>query len=70
MNKKEESSWWIKISTKNPAYIYYFGDFDSYWEAKKHKIGYIEDLRKEKAKIINIEVKRCKPQTLIIPLDA
>ena len=61
--------WWIRISTRNPAYIYYFGDFSSYWEAKAHKDGYIEDLTKEKAELINIEVKQCKPSKLTIPLD-
>ena len=69
MKKEEQSNWWIRISTRNPDYIYYFGDFESYWEAKKYKIGYIEDLNEEKAKIVNIEVKQCKPQRLTIPLD-
>ena len=69
MNKKEESNWWIKISTRNPSYIYYFGSFDSYLEAKKYKLGYIEDLREERAKIVDIEVKQYKPQKLIIPLE-
>ena len=70
MNKKaEESSWWIKISTRNPDYIYYFGDFENYWEAKRHIIGYMEDLKSEKAKIEDIQVKQCKPQKLTIGLS-
>ena len=70
MNNKKQSNWWIKISTRNPDYIYYFGDFDSYWEAKKHKLGYIRDLKEEKAKIVNIEIKQCQPQRLTISLDS
>lgn len=69
MNKEIQSEWWIRISTRNPDYIYYFGGFNSYWEAKENKIGYIKDLKQEKAKIVNVEVKQCKPQKLTIPLD-
>ena len=70
MNKKtKEPGWWIKISTKNPDYIYYFGEFNSYWEAKRHKMGYIKDLKEEKAKIKDIQVKQCKPQKFTICLS-
>ena len=70
MKKKKESNWWIRISTRNPGYIYYFGSFDSYWEAKDYKLGYIEDLEKEETRIVNIEIKQCKPQKLTISLDS
>jgi len=69
MNRKNQTNWWIRISTRNPDYIYYFGDFSSYWEAKKHKLGYIKDLKEERAEITNIEVKQCQPSKLTIPLN-
>ena len=67
MNQKiqiQEFGWWIEILTDNPRYIYYFGPFDSYWEAEWHKNGYIHDLKEEEAKIINIEIEKCQPKVL------
>ncbi len=69
MNRKNECNWWIRISTRSPDYIYYFGDFTTYWEAKQYKSGYIKDLQREKAKIVNIEIKQCYPQKLTIALN-
>ena len=55
--KQQEFGWWIEILTSNPDYLYYFGAFDSYWEAEWFKDGYIRDLDEEKAKIVNIDRK-------------
>ena len=66
--KQQEFGWWIEILTSNPDYIYYFGAFDSYWEAEWFKNGYIQDLEEEKAKIVNIEITECQPKQLTIPI--
>lgn len=60
--------WWIEILTDNPSYIYYFGVFESYWEAEWHKNGYIEDLEEEEAKIIDIQIEQCQPKQVTIPV--
>ena len=68
--KAEEFGWWIKIVTDNPLYIYYFGVFDRYSEAVKHKDGYIQDLIEEGSKIVNIKIQRCLPRQLTISVAA
>ena len=71
MNQKtEELGWWIKIVTDKPLYIYYFGVFDNYNEAVKYKDGYIEDLREEGSKIVNIGIQKCQPIQLTISVAA
>ena len=71
MNQKPaEFGWWITIVAEKPLYIYYFGVFDSYSEAKEHQSGYIEDLNAEGSKILNIGIKRCQPRQLTIPVAA
>ncbi len=64
--KKTKLPWWIEIRTKMPPCIYYFGPFDSFKEAKLSHHGYIEDLVREKAQGIEVELKRCQPQMLTI----
>lgn len=59
--------WWIEILTNNPDYIYYFGAFNSYWEAEQSKDMYIQDLEEEKAKIVEVEIEQCQPKRLTIP---
>ena len=74
MNKKTQEfkiqkfGWWIGILTSEPDYIYYFGVFNSYREAEQYKNDYIQDLKGEKAKIIDIQIKQCQPKQLTIPL--
>ena len=63
-----EFGWWIEILTDKPSYIYYFGDFKTYWEAEWNKSGYVQDLEEEGAKIINIQVEQCKPKQLTISI--
>ncbi len=71
MNQKtEEFGWWIKIVTDKPIYIYYFGVFNSYSEAKTHQNGYIEDLTEEASKIVNIGIQKCLPRQLTISVSA
>jgi hypothetical protein len=59
-------AWWVEISTTQPKCTYYFGPFYHAKEANLAAIGYIEDLEKESAMDIQIQVKRCKPQILTI----
>ena len=48
-------------------YIYYFGGFNEYWEAESSKNGYIQDLKGEKAKIIDIAIGKYEPKEMTIP---
>ena len=65
-NKKQEFGWWIVILADKPMYIYYFGVFNTYWEAENSKEGYFEDLKKEGSEIIGTQIKKCQPQELTI----
>ena len=62
----ENHNWWIEICTANPFCIYYFGAFDSFWEALLAKSGYIQDLKQEGAELTVINIKQCKPTQLTI----
>ncbi|GAB4238970.1 MAG: hypothetical protein Kow0049_26030 [Stanieria sp.] len=59
-------AWWIQITTKNPACIYYFGPFVSHYEARSQLDEYLEDLIQEGAMGISVEIKRCRPESLTI----
>lgn len=54
-------AWWIKITTKQPHCTYFFGPFVTEAEAKKAQHGYIEDLQKEGAIDIQVEMGRMRP---------
>ena len=57
---------WVEITTANPKCTYFFGPFAGTQEAEVAKAGYVEDLLGEDARIISIEIKRCKPKELTI----
>ena len=57
-------AWWVEIKTESPKCTYYFGPFVKKQEAEAAKLGYIEDLQGEGAKIVSVEIKRCKPTIL------
>lgn len=59
-------AWWVEITTDSPRCIYYFGPFANDIEAEAAKGGYIEDLEKEGAQNIRVQVKRCRPTNLTI----
>jgi hypothetical protein len=59
-------AWWAEITTDSPRCVYYFGPFLSEKEAKSCQGGYIEDLEREGATNIKVNVKRCKPSNLTI----
>ena len=65
--ENSQLSWWIRISTIHPCYTYYFGAFDSFLEAQNHCPGYIEDLIREKAQVVKVDVDLYQPQDLTIP---
>ena len=67
--KTQKFGWWIEILVDNPTYVYYFGAFNSYWEAESSKNGYIQDLKGEGAKLIDIQVKQYQPEQLTISLN-
>lgn len=61
IKRKKPVPYWLKITTKVPKCVYYFGPFDSPLEAKALQAGYIEDLMEEKALGIHVELEQ-KPQ--------
>lgn len=56
--------WWVRIATLEPKCVYYFGSFISKEDAIDALPGYVEDLEKEQAKGIFIEIKQDNPQQL------
>ena len=58
--------WWVKIQTKKPQCIYYFGPFESAESARGSQEGYLEDLRLEGARGITVQIKQCQPEHLTI----
>ena len=68
MNQIKESSWWVKILTDNPMYLYYFGEFKTYWQAEQSKNGYIQDLKGEKAEIVDVKIGIYEPSRTTIPV--
>ncbi|MCC0177253.1 DUF1816 domain-containing protein [Waterburya agarophytonicola K14] len=67
LRKKDQVPYWLRISTKVPQCIYYFGPFDSPLEAKGSQAGYIEDLMEEEALGIHVELEQCwQPPELTI----
>ncbi|MBE9116348.1 DUF1816 domain-containing protein [Lusitaniella coriacea LEGE 07157] len=57
---------WVEIVTENPRCTYYFGPFASNQEAQRSVAGYVEDLKKEGATGISVEIKRVNPKELTI----
>jgi hypothetical protein len=57
---------WVEIVTENPRCTYYFGPFIWKSAAESEKMGYIEDIQSEGARIVSVQVKRCQPGNLTI----
>ncbi len=66
----QEFGWWIKILANKPMYIYYFGPFNSYYEAQWHQNSYIQDLNEEGSQIIDIQINPYQPKQLTISIEA
>ena len=63
VKEQKNLPYWLKITTKVPKCVYYFGPFDSPLEAKSLQAGYIEDLLEENAQGIHLELERCSQPT-------
>jgi hypothetical protein len=59
----------VEISTAEPKCTYYFGPFASANVANLAQAGYVEDLESERAKVLKVQIKRCKPNRLTIDDD-
>ena len=67
LKQPKNMPYWLNVSTKVPQCTYYFGPFDSSLEAKALQAGYIEDLIKEDAQGIHIELEqRSQPEELTV----
>lgn len=64
--RQKEAAWWVKIATEMPHCTYYFGPFDSVTEANETQPGYVEDLEREGAKGITVDISQSQPKTLTI----
>lgn len=64
--RQHPQKWWVKIVTHKPRCLYYFGPFESQQEAKENQAYYLEDLQKEGAIGITINIEHCNPLYLTI----
>lgn len=55
------NSWWVRITTQNPEFTYFFGPFESREIARRKLSGFVEDLQSENAYIVDSDVKWCDP---------
>jgi len=62
-------AWWVKVSTKTPACVYFFGPFISQEEANSAKPGYVEDLKEEGAIDVSVEILQCKQPSQLTVFD-
>jgi len=63
VKEQEKLPYWLKITTKVPKCVYYFGPFATPLEAKANQAGYIEDIMSEDAQGIHIELEQCSQPT-------
>jgi hypothetical protein len=61
-------AWWVRVTTRTPNCVYYFGPFLNQQEAYGAISGYVEDLEQEQAEGITAVVQRCKPAQLTYEL--
>jgi hypothetical protein len=59
-------NWWVKVSTKQPDFTYFFGPFESSTEAASHQDGYIQDLQEEGVTEIQVCLQKGKPKKLTL----
>ncbi|MEM7761807.1 MAG: DUF1816 domain-containing protein [Cyanobacteria bacterium P01_A01_bin.40] len=70
VKEPQKLPYWLKITTKVPKCVYYFGPFDSPLEAKALQAGFIEDLIEEEAQGIHLELEQCsQPEALTVCED-
>lgn len=56
-----EFSWWLEIVTALPGCTYYFGPFANSQDACLAQIGYFNNLKKEGAKGLTLQIKQYQP---------
>lgn len=67
VKQQKKLPYWLKITTKVPKCTYYFGPFDSSFEAKGLQSGYLKDLLEENAQGIHIELQHSsQPEQLTV----
>jgi hypothetical protein len=66
INRYFRKQWWIKVQTETPTCTYYFGPFSQKDEAKNSQVGYLDDLVKEGAREITVDIEKSCPQQLTI----
>ncbi|MGB3493514.1 MAG: DUF1816 domain-containing protein [Elainellaceae cyanobacterium] len=59
-----QQKWWVKIQTKTPDCTYYFGSFNQKEEAENLQMDYVDNLVREGAKEITVNLENCCPQEL------
>lgn len=59
-------AWWIEVITNNPPCIYYFGPFGSSKQAQLCQAGYVEDLDREDAQIVSLNIQQQQPKYLTV----
>lgn len=57
-----EFGWWLEIVTALPGCTYYFGPFANSQDACLAQIGYFNDLKKEGAKGLTLQIKQFQPR--------
>ncbi|PSN19415.1 hypothetical protein C7271_07410 [filamentous cyanobacterium CCP5] len=62
----QDLSWWIKVTTYQPACTYFFGPFESRNEAIWHQPGFLEDLQAEQPMGLMVDFFRGEPEALTI----
>jgi hypothetical protein len=62
-------AWWLRIDTRTPRCTYYFGPYNSSWEARSDRHGFIEDLQEEGAIGLEVSLHWGNPEQLTIERD-
>ncbi len=65
---RQKRSWWLKIETRSPPVVYYFGPYNSWREALSERGGFIEDLRGEGALGFEEALSLANPERLTLEL--
>ncbi|MBW4622917.1 MAG: DUF1816 domain-containing protein [Cyanosarcina radialis HA8281-LM2] len=57
-------AWWLKVITRSPSCVYYFGPFMTAKQVELYQAGYLEDLEQEQAQIESVAIEQCQPKFL------
>lgn len=59
--KQLSKAWWVRITTENPEYTYYFGPFENRTLASSKLSGFVQDLEEEHAYVSSHSIEWCDP---------